>query len=214
MISRVTIFALFGWLFCALTSVKAQQESIKFNHLSFKEGLAQSPIATIVKDSKGFIWLGSWKGLTRYDGYTFRTFKHDNHQPKSISNNRVNAIVENKDGQLWIATSNGLNIYNPATEVFKRVDIRDVKGGRNYISSVLIDSYRNAWAATFDGIKLVDTQKWMLKEVVGLKDTTINSLYSAVTFIMFQDNAKRIWVGSKNGVKVFDPQRKRLIPPP
>ena len=214
MISRFTILALFGWLLCVFTTVNAQQESIKFNHLSFKEGLAQSPIATIVKDSKGFIWLGSWKGLTRYDGYTFRTFKHDNHQPKSISNNRVNAIVENKDGQLWIATSNGLNIYNPATEVFKRVDIRDVKGGRNYISSVLIDSYRNAWVATFDGVKQVDTQKWVLKEQAGLKDTTATSLYSAVTFILFQDKAKRIWVGSKNGVKVFDPKTKRLLPLP
>ena len=211
MISKLTIFTIFGWLIFASTSVKAQQEPIKFTHLSFKEGLAQSPIATIVKDSKGFIWLGSWKGLTRYDGYTFRTFNHNNHDPKSISNNRVNAIVEDKVGQLWIGTSNGLNIYNPATEVFKRVDIRDVKGGRNYISSVLIDSYQNAWVATFDGVKQVDTQKWTLKELVGLKDTTVNSLYSAVTFILFQDQTKKIWVGSKNGVKVFDPKTKKIL---
>ncbi|MDQ8005331.1 MAG: two-component regulator propeller domain-containing protein [Pedobacter sp.] len=198
-------------LFVFAKSVDAQQAPLKFNHLSFKEGLAQSPISTIVKDSKGFIWLGSWKGLTRYDGYTFRTFKHQNQQPKSISNNRVNAIVEDKKGKLWIGTSNGLNIYNPATEVFKRVDIRDIKGGRNYISSVLLDSYQNVWTATFAGVKLVDTQKWVLKEQIGLKDTSLNSLYSAVAFTMFEDNAKRVWVGSKNGVKLFNPKSRKVL---
>lgn len=211
MIFRFYINVLIALLLFAYAEVKAQQAPIKFNHLSFKEGLAQSPISIIVKDSKGFIWLGSWKGLTRYDGYTFRTFNHQNHQPKSISNNRINAIVEDKLGKLWIGTSNGLNIYNPATEVFKRVDIRDVKGGRNYISSVLIDSYRNVWTATFAGIKLVDTQKWVLKEQIGLKDTSVNSLYSAVTFTMFEDNARRVWVGSKNGVKLFNPKTKKLL---
>lgn len=209
---RFNIPVLTGLLLFALAkSVGAQQVPIKFNHLSFKEGLAQSPISTIVKDSKGFIWLGSWKGLTRYDGYTFRIFKHQNNQPKSISNNRVNAIVEDKLGKLWIGTSNGLNIYNPATEVFKRVDIRDIKGGRNYISSVLIDSYQNVWTATFAGVKLVDTQKWVLKEQIGLKDTTSNSLYTAVAFTMFEDNARRVWVGSKNGVKLFNPKSKKLL---
>lgn len=198
-------------LFVLANSVYAQQAPIKFNHLSFKEGLAQSPISTIVKDSKGFIWLGSWKGLTRYDGYTFRTFNHQNQQPKSISNNRINSIVEDKLGKLWIGTSNGLNIYNPATEVFKRVDIRDIKGGRNYISSVLIDSYQNVWTATFAGVKLVDTQKWVLKEQIGLKDTSVNDLSTAVTFTMFEDNAKRVWVGSKNGVKLFNPKTRKLL---
>ncbi|MFN0257756.1 hybrid sensor histidine kinase/response regulator transcription factor [Pedobacter ureilyticus] len=211
---RLHISILLGLLCFAFNDVKAQQESIKFTHLSFKEGLAQSPISTIVKDSKGFIWLGNWKGLTRYDGYTFRTFKHQNHQPKSISNNRINAIIEDKFGKLWIGTSNGLNIYNPATEVFKRVDIKDIKGGRNYISSVLIDSYQNVWTATFAGVKLVDTQKWVLKEQIGLKDTTISDLYSSVTFTLFEDKAKRVWVGSKNGLKLFDPKTKRLLPLP
>ncbi|WP_199119451.1 hybrid sensor histidine kinase/response regulator transcription factor [Pedobacter sp. ASV28] len=196
-------------MFCPLAN--GQQQPIKFKHLSFREGLAQSPIAAIVKDHKGFIWLGSWKGLTRYDGYTFRTFNHENHNPKSISNNRVNAIIEDRYHKLWIGTSNGLNIYDPTTEIFKRVDIRDIKGGRNYISSVLNDSYGNVWTATFAGVKLVDTNKWQLKEQAGLSDTSITSLANAVTFTLFEDKEKRIWVGSKNGPKCFDPRTKKLL---
>lgn len=206
------------FLFCLLLTTvlisRSQSPPLKFKHLSFKEGLAQSPISSIVKDSKGFIWLGNWKGLTRYDGYTFRTFHHQANNPKSISNNRVNSIIEDKNGKLWIGTSNGLNAYDPATEIFKRIDIKNVKGGINYISGVKIDSYGNIWTSTFAGVKLVDTIKAQLKALPSLNDTSINSLSSAVTFTLFEDKDRTMWVGSKNGVKRFDPKTKKLIPLP
>ncbi|MGF1924003.1 MAG: ligand-binding sensor domain-containing protein, partial [Bacteroidia bacterium] len=187
---------------------------MKFKHLSFKEGLAQSPISTIIKDSKGFVWLGNWKGLTRYDGYTFKTFQHNLNNAKTISNNRVNSIIEDRHKQLWIGTSNGLNRYNPASEIFKRIDIKDVKGGRNYIASVLDDKYGQIWVATFAGVKLVDTNKWVLQELNGLKDRTPTSLTNAVTFTLFEDASRKIWAGTKNGVKCFDPKTKKLLPIP
>jgi ligand-binding sensor domain-containing protein/signal transduction histidine kinase/DNA-binding response OmpR family regulator len=195
-------------------AVKGQSPPLKFKHLSFKEGLAQSPISSIVKDSKGFIWLGNWKGLTRYDGYTFRTFNHQPNNAKSISNNRVNAIVEDKHGKLWIGTSNGLNAYDPSTEIFKRIDIRNVKGGRNYISSIKIDSYGKIWTSTFAGVKLVDTTKVLLRAMPSLQDNSINSLATAVTFTLFEDRDRIMWVGSKNGVKRFDPKTQKLVPLP
>ncbi|RZK38724.1 MAG: hybrid sensor histidine kinase/response regulator [Pedobacter sp.] len=193
---------------------KGQTQQLKFKHLSFREGLAQSPISTIIKDSKGFVWLGNWKGLTRYDGYAFRTFQHNPSNPISISNNRVNSIIEDRNKQLWIGTSNGLNRYNPATEVFKRIDIKDVKGGRNYIASVLADRSGQIWTATFAGVKLVDTTKWVLKELPNLNDKTTNSITSAVIFTLFQDRSQRVWVGTKSGVKCFDPATKKLVPVP
>ncbi|RZK58450.1 MAG: response regulator [Pedobacter sp.] len=195
----------------AFYNAKAQSNAIKFKHLSFKEGLAQSPISTIIKDSKGFVWLGNWKGLTRYDGYSFKTFKHNVNNHRSISNNRVNSIIEDNYGKLWIGTSNGLNHYNPATEIFDWIDVRNIKGGRNYISSVYNDSHGNIWTATFDGIKLVDTTKSILQDIRSLADGSTTSLNTAVTFTLFQDRNKKMWVGSKNGVKCFDPKTKRLL---
>lgn len=193
---------------------KSQTQPLKFRHLSLKEGLAQSPISTIIKDSKGFVWLGNWKGLTRYDGYTFRTFQHHLNNPKTISNNRVNSIIEDRHKQLWIGTSNGLNRYNPATEIFKRIDIKDVKGGRNYIASVLEDTYGQIWVATFAGVKLVDTTKWELTALEGLRDQTATTLTNAVTFTLFEDASRKLWAGTKNGVKLFDPKTKKLLPIP
>ena len=189
---------------------KSQTQPLKFKHLSFKEGLAQSPISTIIKDSKGFVWLGNWKGLARYDGYTFRTFQHQANNPKSISHNRINSIIEDRHKQLWIGTSNGLNRYNPATEVFKRIDIKEIKGGRNYIASVINDSDGKIWVATFAGVKLVDTLQWVLKELPNLKDKSATDLTTSVTFTLFEDASHQIWVGTKNGVKYFNPTTKKL----
>lgn len=203
----VLIFLMVDFIFLA----KSQTQPLKFKHLSFKEGLAQSPISTIIKDSKGFVWLGNWKGLTRYDGYTFRTFHHNPNNQKSISHNRVNSIIEDRYKQLWVGTSNGLNRYNPITEIFKRVDIKDVKGGRNYVASVLEDKQGQVWVATFAGIKLVDTTNWILKELPTLKDQSATNITTAVTFTLFQDANRKIWVGTKNGVKCFDPRTKKLV---
>jgi len=197
-------------LLLAFSIANGQQQQLKFKHLSFKEGLAQSPISTIIKDSKGFVWLGNWKGLARYDGYTFKTFQHDANNLKSISHNRINSIIEDKHKQLWIGTSNGLNRYNPSTEIFKRIDIKDIKGGRNYIASVIEDNDGKIWVATFSGVKVVDTTQWKLKELPKLKDASPTDITSSVTFTLFEDASSKIWVGTKNGVKYFDPKTRQL----
>jgi len=198
-----------------LTSeLSAQNPEIRFKHLSFKNGLAQSPISCITKDSKGFIWLGNWKGLTRYDGYEFRTFHHDNNNHKSISNNRVNSISKDRNGKLWIGTSNGVNLYDAGTETFKRVDIRNLKGGRNFISDVFQDSYGQVWAATFAGIKQVDTIKNALHDLSFLKEQQDSNLFAGITFRLFEDQQRTIWVGTKKGVKRFDPLKRKLLPLP
>ncbi|MES2651960.1 MAG: two-component regulator propeller domain-containing protein [Bacteroidota bacterium] len=205
------IYALIFLMVGSAFFVKGQNQPLKFKHLSFKEGLAQSPISTIIKDSKGFVWLGNWKGLNRYDGYTFRNFRHNPNNPHSISHNRVNSIIEDKYKQLWIGTSNGLNRYNPTTEIFKRIDIKDIKGGRNYIASVINDRDGRVWVATFAGVKLVDTTQWILKELPRLKDQTPTNITTAVTFTLFEDASRKIWVGTKKGVKRFDPKTKELV---
>ena len=192
---------------CAMTHA----QDIRFKHLSFREGLAQSPISSIVKDSRGFVWLGNWKGLTRYDGYEFKTFNHNNADRKSISNNRVNSICEDRDHRLWIGTSNGLNRYDPVHESFTRFDIRNIKGGRNYIASVYQDSHHNIWAATFAGIKLVDTARKLLNDVSSFKSAARDNIFNGVTFTLFEDRDQVMWVGTRAGLSKFNPRTRQLV---
>lgn len=189
----------------------AQLSPIKFHHLSYKDGLVQSPIGVIFQDSKGFIWIGNWKGLTRYNGYEFYTYKHQDKNPKTISNNRVNSICEDGNKKLWIGTSNGLNIYDPKADVFRSVGIRNIKGGRNYISSVIQDGYSNLWVATFGGVKKVDTVNYTLIDVKGFAEPKNNDIFSGITFTLYQDRQSTIWVGTRRGVKRFNPKDQQII---
>ena len=97
----------------------AQQTEIKFEHISLEQGLSQSIINTIMKDSKGFMWFGTQSGLNRYDGYDFAIYKNNPFDSTAISNNLIQSTFEDDDGYIWIGTGGGgLNKFNRETEEF------------------------------------------------------------------------------------------------
>jgi signal transduction histidine kinase/ligand-binding sensor domain-containing protein/CheY-like chemotaxis protein len=97
----------------------AQETHYIFSHLSINEGLSHNHCYSILKDSKGFMWFGTGSGLSRYDGQNFKNYRHNEDDPGSIGGNRINDIVEDKNGILWIATlRGGLNKYDPEKDIF------------------------------------------------------------------------------------------------
>ena len=79
--------------------------SIRFNRLSAEQGLAQSSVNAIHQDRSGFMWFGTADGLSRYDGYRFRNYRHERGNPESMSGNFVRAIAEDDDGLALIGDS-------------------------------------------------------------------------------------------------------------
>ena len=172
----------------------------------------QSPISSFLQDKQGFIWFGNFKGLTRYDGYEFKIFVSDLNDPSTISNNKVNAIFQDSEGLLWICTANGLNSYDRKLETFTRIDIREVKGGRNYISSIVEDHKKNIWVGTFGGLKKLNKQTLKLEDIGnGYENSQISN---SPVFSLFFDNEHTIWAGTKEGLKRFDPDYRKVMPLP
>ncbi|MBK0383914.1 response regulator [Pedobacter sp. SD-b] len=184
-------------------SLISEAQTLNFKHISFKEGLAQSPISCFLQDQEGFIWFGNLKGLTRYDGYELKKFSFDINNPHTISNNRVNAILQDSKHQIWIGTSNGLNLYNRNLETFTHIDILEIKGGRNYISSIVEDKQKNIWVGTFGGLKKLNKKTLKLEEL-GL-DTNEPNFKNFAVHSLFVDKDNKIWIGTSNGLKLFDP---------
>jgi diguanylate cyclase (GGDEF)-like protein len=111
---------------CSLLSLaaelQAQRRNVRFQHFSTDDGLSQATINCILQDRRGFLWVGTEDGLNRYDGYGFTSFKNDDLDSSSLSNNHVSALLEDSQGNLWIGTFGGLNRWNPARESFDHVD--------------------------------------------------------------------------------------------
>ncbi|KAA5827735.1 response regulator [Algibacter amylolyticus] len=90
-----------------------------FYHYGLIDGLSQQSIISIINDSNGFLWIGTQDGLNRFDGNTFKIYKHRLNDSLSISGNFINKLIENIDGTIWIATANnGVCYYNPKTDSF------------------------------------------------------------------------------------------------
>ena len=59
-------------------------KEIRFTHLSTEQGLSQSRVDHMLQDRRGFIWIGTYNGLNRYDGYRFKIYKPDAEQPEQL----------------------------------------------------------------------------------------------------------------------------------
>src|SRR4051794_4774357 len=94
---------LLGCILMPLSSY-GQNESLKFLHVGTAEGLSQINVNCIFQDSRGFMWIATRNGLNRYDGYKFTTFRYDSKDNTSLSNNTVTDIVEDANGNIWLAT--------------------------------------------------------------------------------------------------------------
>jgi ligand-binding sensor domain-containing protein len=94
---------------------------LKFTHLTTNDGLSQSNVTAILQDRRGFMWFGTRDGLNRYDGNNFVVYKNNPNGPDSLSSNTAHDLMEDDQGNLWIATyTGGVNKFDSRTERFTR----------------------------------------------------------------------------------------------
>src|SRR5580692_8021829 len=99
----------------------AQSTEYQFSTLNFSNGLSNNHVTSLYKDPRGFLWFGTMSGLNRYDGYQFKVFRHDQHDPHSIGDNYIEQIFEGPEGKMWVQSrSSRFNIYDLATDQFDR----------------------------------------------------------------------------------------------
>lgn len=150
-ITRLTV-ALVALIMMALTAV-AETPQIKFQRLDTRDGLSNSQVNCILKDSKGFVWLGTKYGLSRYDGYRFRVFHSSTKDTVSLLNDHVDNVYEDIDGYLWVQQETKYCVYDPKKERF----IHDLSpwckkvGMTNNVEKVFIDRDKNYWMKPWEG---------------------------------------------------------------
>ena len=94
---------------------KSQGLNLAFNHLTREGGLSNNNVLYMHHDSRGFLWLGSLNGLTRFDGVNCKVYKPTN---SGIKGTNIRSIIEDKKGNLWVGSEKGLNYYNRKKDEF------------------------------------------------------------------------------------------------
>jgi signal transduction histidine kinase/ligand-binding sensor domain-containing protein/DNA-binding response OmpR family regulator len=96
-----------------------QKQEIAFENISTSNGLSKNFITNIIHDHRGYLWFGGI-GLNRYDGYFVKNYFHHPSDTTSLTSNLIMKMLEDRFGNIWILTSEGLNKYNRQTDCFYR----------------------------------------------------------------------------------------------
>ena len=92
------VFGCIGWEMHASVDVHP-------TFITTSDGLANNSVRYLFQDSKGFIWMGTLDGLSRYDGHSFVTFRPESGDKISLANHHVKKIQEDRNGFLWFITA-------------------------------------------------------------------------------------------------------------
>lgn len=101
-------------LFCI--QLKAEYKA-NVHSISRREGLSNGAVNTIVKDSEGYIWFGTWNGLNRYDGSNIVTYLPGSNS-NSIHNHVIQELYPSSAGPIWMLTNKGVGLYDNILDRF------------------------------------------------------------------------------------------------
>ena len=195
--------------------------STSIKHFTESDGLPQSLITCVTQDSKGYIWISSWNGLSRYDGYTFSNFKARKGDNCPLITNRIFFIRETTGGDILCKCPNGYYLFKTHEKKFvllkgKKSDkgdrfrpttqqkaainsLPEYEGEETHI--LYKDRQGGYWIYTHRGLDRLTFKKEKVGPVKckGDGEEVIRSI--------FQDKEKRIFIADKNGfVRIYAPK--------
>ncbi len=193
---------------CLLISLGIRSQNPTFKHLTTNEGLSSGNIWSITQDSKGYLWFGTEDGLNKYDAYRFTVYRHNPADNTSISDNAIQAIMEDSDG-LWIGTINGLNKYNYQTESFKQY-FHDDKDSTSLSSSAIYDILKDKqgriWIATNRGFDLYNKRTNNFNKYLYKSNSITGAQVRSITI----DSKNTLWLSTYNGLYQYDPEKNNF----
>ena len=99
-------------------------EDYLFKQVSISKGMPAS-IQSVYAEKGGFVWVGTKKGLGRFDGYELKMYTHDADNPYSLPGNEVYQIVEDSLRNLWVLTDSDLVFYDKSSARFLKLSGND-----------------------------------------------------------------------------------------
>ena len=122
-----------------------------FRSYQVEEGLSHSSVWAVMEDSRGYMWFGTNDGLNRFDGSKFKVFRRRNGDEKTIGNNFIHCIFEDRFGNFLVGTKEGLYSYNRQTETFTHISLdgKSRDDDKTSIHAIISDANGDIWVGCF-----------------------------------------------------------------
>ncbi len=90
---------------------KDKKDAVPSNHMIITRNLSNQNVTTIAEDVLGHIWMGTNRGLNKFNGFECQQYLQSD-DSLSVSDNRIRQVFKDSRNQLWVATANGVSRYN------------------------------------------------------------------------------------------------------
>ncbi|CCH54269.1 Sensor protein zraS [Fibrisoma limi BUZ 3] len=206
-----------------------QPDRIRFEHLTVADGLPENSVSCMIQDHQGFIWMGTYDGLVRYDGTQMVDFRSDANLPYAFKGKQVRSMHESRNGDIWIGCERLIR-YERTTGRFIEYPQQAPEGNRTrtFVAFIHEDQQGNIWTLTWsylDEVILLNrlnrkTGTWTYFRhdpahpySLAANSIFVSSTYGIDTFAFLEDKSGTIWVttsGDEHVLHRFDPKTDRF----
>lgn len=177
-------FAVLICLSLFFTGASAQEHNLK--HYGTGDGLPQTQVLVIRQDATGYLWLGTYGGLGRYNGREFEVFS----TAEGLAANMVEALASAPDGHIWAGTASGLCYLKPDAAHFQCLEDTVLAGMH---VQALLPGPDGLWVGTDSGFfRVTDGDVARFGHDTGLSDANVRSLARGAD--------GELWVGTTTGL--------------
>jgi diguanylate cyclase (GGDEF)-like protein len=173
--------------------------------------VAGTSVTAVTQDRDGYLWVGGQGGLSRFDGYRFRSYRADRHSPDAIHDAYINVLHTDRRGRLWIGTNaGGLTRYDRATDRFVTY-FAGPRGISDDSVGGLADDATGLWIGTAGGLDhridatgVFEHFHHDRRQPTSLPDDAIHALLC--------DDRGTLWVGTGSGLVRRDSATGSFVP--
>jgi ligand-binding sensor domain-containing protein len=180
-------------------------ENLKFTSYTTKDGLPHNAIYGLIKDKKGFLWVGTDFGISRFDGKTFKNYKHKTGDKNSLKSNMHYRFTLDDIGRLWVVNAGYLAYYDYKNDNFQYVENlqRKKTDKKNYIQDTYFDDKYGLWVTTRSELFKINTKTLLIEDIYQHPKKDLNHLII--------DKQGNIWINSiQGGCYQYKPTTKNI----
>lgn len=172
-------------------SLTLEDTSKIVNYLAFNSGLPSNDVNCVVVDHLNHIWVGTGRGLAKFDGKKWRNFDMKN---SPLNADFVTHLTVEKNNNILVGTTSGLFLFDGNIWLNYSSSINN-----NYVNDIAVDSLDNYWIGTLNGLFKFSGGSWTEYNTSNSKIAENNVTCLTV------DSKNRVWIGSAyNGLSVLD----------
>ena len=138
----------------------ANLADLNFDNLGARQGLPHDSVYAITQDSAGYLWIATFGGLARFDGYRMRAYTHDPNNPASLPDNNIRVLSRPRTGKLWIGPAAPPVIqYDPAADSFQPIPNLPKALAKSRVFAMTPDGTGGLWFGTEVGLTHYDARR-------------------------------------------------------